>query len=257
MSFSDFIPSGNQAVDPDLYDIENQAIDHEGVLWRALIDEADWAGKTLVDLGCGSGWWLPCYADAQTVIGIEPDTSLLPLARQRAGSATVLHGSAEHIPLGDSSVDVVHARFAYFFPHPEFDTSAGLNEVARVLRPGGRLVVIDNDTEEGEFAELLRMSPAAELQGQDTYAREWWKEQGATTKAIMSSWRFANRTDLEDVLRLEFPSDLADGWLDQHPDRLHITYGYLLHTWTAVSLGSTKEKPHETAIRDANTTEPR
>ncbi|MGC8513845.1 MAG: hypothetical protein ACP5P1_12550 [Acidimicrobiales bacterium] len=53
--FPDFTPSGNAAVNPDLYDIENQAIDPDGRLLRAMQELAPWAGKTIVDLGCGTG----------------------------------------------------------------------------------------------------------------------------------------------------------------------------------------------------------
>lgn len=144
MDFEDFVRSGNQAVDPALYEIENTAIDRHGVLWAALEDQAPWQGRVLLDLGCGSGFWLPRYQDAAEVIGVEPDTDLLDLARARPGGARVLHGSAEHIPLPNASVDVVHARFAYFFPHSDFDPTPGLVEVARVLTPAGRLIVIDN-----------------------------------------------------------------------------------------------------------------
>ncbi len=231
VEFHDFIPSGNQAVNPALYEIENAAIDREGLLWSALYRAAPWRARVLLDLGCGSGFWLPRYREAAQVIGIEPDPHLLDLARDRTGTARVLHGSAEHIPLGDASVDVVHARFAYFFPHREFDPSPGLEEVRRVLTPGGRLVVVDNDTEVGEFADLLKASPWAATQGQDTYARDWWRLKGATTTAVMSSWRFDSPTDLEAVLRLEFPGDVVDTWLTAHPGRLHLSYGYLLHVW--------------------------
>lgn len=231
MDFTDFVPSGNQAVDPVLYDLENGAIDRSGLLWGELVRLAPWQGRVLLDLGCGSGFWLPRYREAAQVVGVEPDSSLLGLARDRPGGAQVLHGSAEHIPWPDGSVDVVHARFAYFFPHPDFDPTPGLLEVERVLRPGGALVVIDNDTEQGEFADLLRASPWAAGQGQDTYAREWWTSRGAITTPVMGSWEFDSRADLEAVLRLEFPHDLADTWLAAHPERTHLSYGYLLHTW--------------------------
>jgi SAM-dependent methyltransferase len=72
--------------------------------------------------------------------------------------ASVLAGSAEEVPLADGSVDLVHARFAYFFgPRSE----AGVAEVARVLRPGGSFCVIDNDWEEGTFATWLRLALGA------------------------------------------------------------------------------------------------
>lgn len=232
MDFDDFIRSGNQAVYPALYEIENAAIDRHGVLWAALQDEAPWRGRVLLDLGCGSGFWLPHYQDAAEVIGVEPDLDLLDLAGARPGQARVLHGSAEHIPLADASVDVVHARFAYFFPYNDFDPTPGLIEVGRVLKPGGRLVVIDNDTEEGEFAQLLKASPWAATQGQDTYALDWWARKGAQSTPIMSSWEFDSRADLEAVLHLEFPKHIADDWLQEHPDRTGLSYGNLIHTWT-------------------------
>lgn len=232
MDLSDFVRSGNQGANPALYDVENAAMDRHGELWSALQELAPWQDRVLLDLGCGSGFWLPRYQDAAEVIGVEPDTSLLGLAGDQPGNARVLHGSAEHLPLPDASVDVVHARFAYFFPRQDFDPTPGLVEVGRVLRPGGSLVVIDNDTEHGEFAQLLRASPWAASQGQDTYASDWWRRKGGHTTAVMSSWEFDSRADLEAVLHLEFPDDVAGTWLRAHPDRTHLSYGYLLHTWT-------------------------
>lgn len=55
----DFIRSGNQGRSPALYQIENRALDQEGTVWNALGLICPWAGKSLVDLGCGSGFWLP------------------------------------------------------------------------------------------------------------------------------------------------------------------------------------------------------
>jgi SAM-dependent methyltransferase len=222
----DFRPSGNAAVNPVLYDVENRACDPEGLVLAALRVIAPWDGVTLVDLGCGTGYWLEQYTgEAAEVIGIEPDPSLLERAGLNAGGARVLAGSAEHLPLPDDSVDVVHARFAYFFP-PGCD--AGLAEVRRVLRASGRLVVVDNDYRNGDFAALLAGSPYAAAQGQGNSTDAWWLARGATRTEVMSEWRFAQRSDLVAVMGMEFPRDIAEAWLAAHPDVLGLSYGYVL-----------------------------
>ncbi len=227
---ADFVKAWNQGKNPDLYELENAAMDRKDIVWDALSAVAPWAGKTLLDLGCGTGFWLPRYAThAREVFGVEPDVDLLDRARSRTPDARVLHGSAEHIPLGDASVDVVHARFAYFFPTPGNNCSAGLSEVMRVLRPGGTLVVIDNDQVNGDFADLLAVSPAAETQGYEDYVRGWWSAQGAHTTAVMSAWEFNTPEDLRAVVSMEFPDGTAQTWLNGDPDRRELTYGYLLH----------------------------
>ncbi len=228
MELPDFLPAPNQGGDPALYEIENRALDPGGLVLDAMRRTAPWAGRTLLDLGCGSGFWLPGYAaEAARVIGVEPDPRLLPIARERDPRVRVLAGSAEHIPLADASVDVVHARFAYFFP-PGRDT--GLAEVLRVLRPGGALVVVDNDLRAGEFAGLLARLPHAPEQAGGRRTDDWWARRGAERTEVMSEWRFARRADFEAVLRLEFPAGVADPWLAAHPRALGLGYGYLLFT---------------------------
>jgi SAM-dependent methyltransferase len=222
----DFKPAPNQGGNVELYEVENRALDPDGFLLAAMRTRAPWAGRTLLDLGCGSGYWLAGYADeAAEVIGVEPDPRLLPLAAGRDPRARVLHGSAEHIPLPDQSVDVVHARFAYFFP-PGCD--AGLAEVMRVLRPGGTLVVIGNDLRAGEFAELLRAAEGALKPGGGEETDAWWAARGADRTTVRSRWRFAGRADFEAVLRMEFPVKVADPWLAAHPGTLGLSYSYTL-----------------------------
>ena len=80
----DFKPAPNQGGNIDLYELENQALDPGGHVLAAMRARAPWAGRTLLDLGCGSGYWLSGYADeAAAVIGVEPDLRLLPLAADR------------------------------------------------------------------------------------------------------------------------------------------------------------------------------
>jgi SAM-dependent methyltransferase len=201
---------------------------------RAL---APWSGRTLADLGCGTGFWLPRYAaDAAEVIGVEPDAVLLARAKQRTRPLTnvrTVAGSAEHLGLPARSVDVVHARFAYFFP-PSGD--AGLTEVLRALRPGGTLVVVDNDYRWGEFATLL--TAAAPKDGPGTKGRAeltdaWWRDRGAARREVRSSWSFDRRSHLDAVLHIEFPAPVADAWLARNPAATGLTYGYVLFAVTA------------------------
>jgi ubiquinone/menaquinone biosynthesis C-methylase UbiE len=229
MAFPDFQAAPNQGARPDLYEVENEALDPDGLVLAAMRELAPWAGRTLVDLGCGSGYWLTGYAaEAAAVIGVEPDPALVPLAAARDPRVRVLPGSAEHLPLGDASADVVHARFAYFWaPH----CAAGLAEVRRVLKPGGALVVVDNDHRAGEFAGLLRAAAeAGQGYGDNADVTDaWWADRGATRTEVLTRWQFRTRADFEAVLRLEFP-EVAGRWLADHPGATGLSYGYVLFT---------------------------
>jgi SAM-dependent methyltransferase len=227
--FSDWRFAPNIGGHPDRYELENRALDQAGHVLAAMRAIAPWAGRTIVDLGCGTGYWLGRYsAEAAQVIGIEPDPELRAAARRAAlplPGAEVLAGSAEHMPLGDRTADVVHARFAYFFPP---GTDAGLAEVLRVLRPGGHLVVVDNDYRWGEFSRLLAAAAAQPPLATAATVDAWWRDRGATRLQVRSRLDFASRADLSAVLRIEFPAEVAGAWLRGHPAATGLSYGYVL-----------------------------
>jgi SAM-dependent methyltransferase len=127
--------------------------------------------------------------------------------------------------LADASIDVVHARFAYFFgPGRE----AGVAEALRILRPGGALVVVDNDYRWGEFAQLLRAGMVASGKVDPDAVDRFWRQSGAAGFDVRSSWRFCRPADLAEVLRIELPREIADAWAGAHPGATGISYGYRL-----------------------------
>jgi len=227
--FPDWRFAPNIGGHPGSYELENQAVDRAGHVLTAMRAVAPWAGRTIVDLGCGTGYWLRHYAlEAARVVGIEPDPELRAAAVQTAAElpgTEVLAGSAEHLPLPDASADVVHARFAYFFPP---GTDAGLTEVLRVLRPGGSLVAVDNDYRSGEFAQLLAAAAVRPPRQTAAAVDAWWRDRGAARHEVRSELRFASHADLAAVLHIEFPAEVAAAWLRRHPAATGLSYGYVL-----------------------------
>jgi SAM-dependent methyltransferase len=243
-AFPDWRFAPNIGGHPDVYEIENRALDPDGHVLAAMRSLAPWDGRTLVDLGCGTGFWLAGYArDAARVIGIEPDPALRARAAARirgVPKAEVLPGSAEHLPLADRSVDVVHARFAYFLSPGIVGRAraagapgdAGLAEVMRVLRPGGTLIVVDNDYRWGEFAGLLAAAASVPPMHTASAIDSWWRDRGATRHEVRSQWRFASRADLAAVLNIEVPAPVARTWLARHPAATGLSYGHVLFAVT-------------------------
>jgi SAM-dependent methyltransferase len=209
-------PSPNIWYHPDVYETENLGVDPDRLIEAAMAGIHDWAGQRVLDVGCGSGFHLPRFAQtASGVVGIEPHEPLADLARQRVrdqslAHVSVLDGIAAQLPLPDACVDVVHARWAYFFgPGCE----PGLAEVERVLRPGGTAFVIDNDASRSTFGQWFRRAKPAH----DPVAIErFWARQGWSRERIDMRWSFGSRAEFESVLRIEFTPALADSILAEH-----------------------------------------
>ena len=105
-------------------------------------------GRT-VELGAGNGFNLPHYtARVSELVVTEPSPHMLALLRRElaeapppVGSWTVVQAGAEDLPLEDASVDTVVATYVLCtVPDPD----RALEEVARVLRPGGRLLFLEH-----------------------------------------------------------------------------------------------------------------
>ncbi len=101
------------------------------------------AGDLVVDIGCGPGVAARHAARQHAaVIGVDPAPVMLRVARALTRRADVryVEGSAESLPLPDDSATVV---WSIATVHHWRDIDAGLREVRRILRPGGRFVVLE------------------------------------------------------------------------------------------------------------------
>jgi arsenite methyltransferase len=106
-------------------------------------------GERVVDIGCGPGYLAAEVADAVGsggfVLGVDPSQSMLALASGRAvGAAPVelAEGDALSLPCADDAFDAAVSTQVYEYVP---DIAAALAEARRVLRPGGRLAVLDTD----------------------------------------------------------------------------------------------------------------
>lgn len=209
------VPSPNIWNTPQVYELENKAVDPDGAIAEAMRELRPWDGATVLDVGCGTGFHLPFFAaTAARVIGVEPHSGLAAAARRRVAGldhVTVRASAAQALPLPDSSVDVVHARWAYFFgPGCE----PGLREIARVTRRGGTAFIIDNDATRSTFGRWFRTwLPAYDPEGVERF----WARQGFSRRPLTIRWAFADRSELEAVLNIEFPAELAARFLAEVP----------------------------------------
>jgi ubiquinone/menaquinone biosynthesis C-methylase UbiE len=93
----------------------------------------------VLDLGCGPGRWLGAqiaHFEGGRVrwVGLDPFAGMLALAGRNAPGAELVQGRAEAIPFPDAAFDFINSQVSF---HHFVDKEKALDEVVRVLRPGG------------------------------------------------------------------------------------------------------------------------
>ena len=124
------------------------------------------AGDDVVDIGCGPGVALrEARRRGASGTGVDPAPPMLRLGRLVSGrDIAYVEGTAEALPLRDGSASVA---WSLATAHHWADAEQGLAEIRRVLRPEGRLLVLEH-----------RVAPGAE-----GHARRGWTDEDAATFA--------------------------------------------------------------------------
>ena len=156
----------------------------------------DWAGPDVLDLGCGTGFHLPRWARAarRSVVGVEPHArpggARPPAYRAGCERRPCSRARRSALPLPDAIVDVVQARWAYFFgPGCE----PGLPELSTGwCGAGGTAFVVDNDATRSHLRRLV--PPRLPRRSTRSAVERFWSAHGlAAREPVDIVWRFATR----------------------------------------------------------------
>jgi SAM-dependent methyltransferase len=148
----------------DLYDAIRPSYPPEAVRW--MLGDAP---LRVVDLGAGTGIFSRLVVSlGHDVVAVEPDAGMRARLAATSLGVTALAGSAEAVPLPDSSVDAVVAAQAYHW----FDNDEARLEITRLLKPRGVFAPIWNIRDES-VSWVAALSSAAMLEGDGTTSEEY------------------------------------------------------------------------------------
>jgi ArsR family transcriptional regulator len=199
-------------------EIRSLHIDEREVEQAVLDALADHAVKDFLDLGTGTGRMLEIFASrVDHAVGIDNSREMLAVARVNLEKAdlrntTIRQGDVYQLPLaGDSFDAAIFHQVLHYADRP----SLAIAEAARVLRPQGRLVIVDFAPHALEF---LRTDRAHRHMGfADAEVIEWCREAGLVPEPVrhllgqpltVSIW-VARRIDLPAVVTPAIPRTVA------------------------------------------------
>jgi ubiquinone/menaquinone biosynthesis C-methylase UbiE len=104
-------------------------------------------GKSLLEIGCGTGQWLSGLAEAgHDIVGLDPSRNVLRVAMEKSLQPGLIQGCAESVPFGTGTIDRLFCinAFHHFSEQGRFMAEAG-----RVLRHGGGMLIVGLDSHTG------------------------------------------------------------------------------------------------------------
>jgi demethylmenaquinone methyltransferase / 2-methoxy-6-polyprenyl-1,4-benzoquinol methylase len=183
-------------------------------LWRRyLVGRIPSDGGRVLDVATGTGLVAErLLARGHTVVGLDQSAEMLAIARERlAGRAEFVEASAEALPFEDGSFD--HLTFTYLLRYVD-DPGATLTELARVVRPGGTIAMLEFAVPGGVWRPLWNAYCAVGLPTAGRFVSTAWRDVGAflgpsirefharyPQAALDDLWRAAGVTDVRSSRR--------------------------------------------------------
>jgi ubiquinone/menaquinone biosynthesis C-methylase UbiE len=144
--------------------------------WLNKFIPADGNGKTMLDLGCGTGYHLKQYRERGfELTGVDGSAEMLKEARKINPEIEFYQGDVAKIPLPDASFDfVVCIEVLRYLP----DIQPCLKEIARVLKPGGSALVTAAPPLQANLYPLVNLITAATKVGDLTNLKQFFHSDG-------------------------------------------------------------------------------
>ena len=203
-----------------------EVIDPERKVLAALERIVPLAGKRIADVGTGIGHY-PMLLARHTgrTYGIESDPALLDVARERASAAhqpnlRIVEGGPEALPLRDEAVDVVLSGLI----DADDASLPAITELLRVLRPGGRLVVIGYYGRD-QVASLLEPEVVAHALEATQRRSGWWLRHGFKIKVVHSRLDISDPATALELLPRLYGDRGRAFWMAPHPTSLTLKLG--------------------------------
>jgi ubiquinone/menaquinone biosynthesis C-methylase UbiE len=212
--------------DAALHERLGQMIDPDRQILAALERITPLSGKRIADVGTGIGHY-PMLLARRTgrTYGIESDPELLTEARRRAAisrqpNVRIVEGTDTALPLRDGAVDIVlSGRIT-----PDDRSLPAIAEAMRVLRSGGRLVVIGYYGRD-DVSELLEPEVAVQATEATRRRTGWWLRNGFKIKVVHARIELGDEATAMELLPRLYGDRGRAFLMGPHPAQLQVRLG--------------------------------